>query len=292
MKSYHDIVGDGGSNILEQVAEQKDRIGRAMSQVKHRVAVGSGKGGVGKSTVTRALASAVASRGLKVAIVDADFNGPTQARMTGLQGAMPVPGVDGSIALPKSRDGVGVFSVGAFLPESEALNFASVSTGESHTWRATKEFAALGEVLASVAWGKLDVLLFDLPPGAERTLQFAEYLGPETSFLLVTIPSEVSRGVVARSVAALARTENPVLGYVENMSGYLCPDCGSIKPLFPEVKDGIVLDLSCLGRVPFDPALAFACDRGVSFVDLPETAATRALSAIAGRLVETLESAR
>jgi Mrp family chromosome partitioning ATPase len=291
MKSYHDIVGDGGSNILEQVTEQKDRIARALSQVKHRVAIGSGKGGVGKSTVTRALASAVASRGLKVAIVDADFNGPTQARMTGVHGTVPVPGIDG-IALPKSRDGVGVFSVGAFLPETESLDFTSVASGESHTWRATKEFAALGEVLASVAWGKLDVLLFDLPPGAERTLQFAEYLGAETSFVLVTIPSEVSRGVVARSVAALSRTENPVLGYVENMSGYLCPDCGSVKPLFPEVKDGISLALSCLGRVPFDPALAFACDRGVSFIDLPETAATRALSAIAGRLVESLESAR
>jgi ATP-binding protein involved in chromosome partitioning len=291
MKSYHDIVGDGGSNILEQVIEQKDRIAKALARVKHRVAVGSGKGGVGKSTVTRALAGALAARGFKVAIVDADFNGPTQARMTGLRGAVPVPGVDG-IALPTSRDGVGVFSVGAFLPESEALAFASVSHGESHTWRATKEFASLGEVLASVAWGKLDVLLFDLPPGAERTLQFAEFLGPATAFVLVTIPSEVSRGVVARSVAALSGSGNPLLGYVENMSGYYCSDCGGIKPLFPETKDGIVLDLSCLGRVPFDPALAFACDRGVAFHDLPETPATRALSAIAGRLVESLESAR
>jgi ATP-binding protein involved in chromosome partitioning len=288
MKSYHDIAGDGGSNILEQVGEQKDRISRALAKVRHRVAVGSGKGGVGKSTVTRALAAALAARGFKVAIVDADFNGPTQARMTGLRGAVPVPGAEG-IALPKSRDGVSVFSVGAFLPESEALDFASVSHGESHTWRATKEFAALGEVLASVAWGKLDVLLFDLPPGAERTLQFAEFLGEETSFVLVTIPSEVSRGVVARSVSALSGTQNPLLGFVENMSGYYCSDCAAIKPLFPETKNGIVLDLPCLGRVPFDPALAFACDRGVAFLDLPETPATRALSAIAGRLAESLE---
>jgi ATP-binding protein involved in chromosome partitioning len=291
MKTYHDIIGDGGSNILEQVTEHKERIASALSKVRHRVAIGSGKGGVGKSTVTRAMAAALAGRGLSVAILDADFNGPTQARMTGLGGAVPLPGADG-IMLPKSRDGVGVFSVGAFLPESEALDFASVSTGESHTWRATKEFAALGEVLASVAWGKLDVLLFDLPPGAERTLQFADFLGPATSFVLVTIPSEVSRGVVARSIAALAASENPLLGYVENMSGYFCADCGGIKPLFPETKDGIVLDLPCLGRVPFDPAVAFACDRGVAFLDLPETAATRALSAIAGRLVEAMEMAR
>jgi len=136
------------------------------------------------------------------------------------------------------------------------------------------------------------VLLFDLPPGAERTLQFAEFLGVETSFVLVTIPSEVARGVVARSVAALANTKNHLLGYVENMSGYFCADCGEVKAMFPEAKDGIVLDIPCLGRVPFDPALAFACDRGVAFLDLPETAATRALSAVAGRLLESLETAR
>ncbi len=291
MKSYHDIVGDGGSNILEQVTEQKDRIARALSRVRRRVAVGSGKGGVGKSTVTRALAAAVAARGHRAAIVDADFNGPTQARMTGLRGAWPSPGVDG-IALPMSSDGVGVFSVGAYLPESEALDFASVSRGESHTWRATKEFSALGEVLGSVAWGELDVLFFDLPPGAERTLQFADFLGNETSFVLVTIPSEVSRGVVARSVAALAGRENALLGYVENMSGYYCADCDEVKPLFPETQDGIALDLPCLGRIPFDPALALACDCGVAFADLPDTAATRALTAVAARLIERLELSR
>jgi ATP-binding protein involved in chromosome partitioning len=291
MKSYHDIAGDGGSNILEQVVEQKERIARALAGVKRRVAVGSGKGGVGKSTVTRALAAGLAARGFKIAVVDADFNGPTQARMTGLHGAVPVPGPEG-IALPRSRDGVAVFSVGAFLPESEALEFASVSSGESHTWRATREFAALGEVLGSVAWGSLDLLLFDLPPGSERTAQFADFLGGETSFLLVTIPSAVARGVVARSIAALSGADNALLGYVENMSGYWCADCGGVKPLYPETKDDVVLDLPCLGRIPFDPALAFACDRGVAFADLPATAATRALSAFASRLAETLELTR
>src|SRR5262249_54433711 len=155
----------------------------------------------------------------------------------------------------------------------------------SHTWRATREFTALGEVLTSVAWGALDVLLFDLPPGAERTIQYAEFLGPRTSFVLVTIPSEVSRGVVARSIAALAGSANAPLGYGGNWGGCFCAECGEVKPLFPETKDGgIVFDLPCLGRVPFDPALAFACDRGVPILDLPEPPATRALSAIAGRL--------
>ena len=290
MKSYHDIAGDGGSNIAEQVEAGREKIARALSGVRHRVAVGSGKGGVGKSTLTRALASALSARGLAVAILDADLNGPTQARMSGLRGAVPLPGPDG-LTLPRSRDGVRVFSVGELIPESQALEFASVASGDAHTWRATKEFALLGDLLGSIAWGRLDVLFFDLPPGAERTAQFADFLGDETSLVLVTLPSEISRGVVARSLAAVPDAKQRLAGYVENMSGYFCADCGEVKPLFPESGE-VPLDLPLLGRVPFDPALARACDRGVSLSELPASAATRALEGVAERLVQFLETPR
>ena len=136
------------------------------------------------------------------------------------------------VALPRTGTGIAVFSMGSLIPESEALEFESTAHGESHTWRATREFALLSESLGSFEWGALDVLMFDLPPGAERTVQYADFLGPRTSFLLVTIPSEVARGVVARSVAALSKGPNRLLGYVENMSGYYCRDCNAIKPLF------------------------------------------------------------
>ena len=231
MKSYHDIAGDGGSRVLEQVAEQRTRITDGLAGVRHLVAVGSGKGGVGKSTLTLHLAGALRARGLRIAILDADFNGPSQARMAGVQGALFVPGSH-KVALPRTRNGIGVFSMGSLIPESEALEFESAAQGESHTWRATREFALLGEILGSFEWGALDLLMFDLPPGAERTVQYADFLGPRTSFLLVTIPSEVARGVVARSVAALSKGPNRLLGYVENMSGYYCRDCNAIKPLF------------------------------------------------------------
>ena len=231
MKGYHDIVGDGGSGILEQVADQRARITDGLAGVRHLVAVGSGKGGVGKSTLTLHLAGALRARGLRIAILDADFNGPSQARMAGVQGALFVPGSK-KVALPRTSNGIGVFSMGSMIPESEALEFESAAQGESHTWRATREFALLGEILGSFEWGELDLLMFDLPPGAERTVQYADFLGPRTSFVLVTIPSEVSRGVVARSVAALSKGPNRLLGYVENMSGYYCRDCNDIKPLF------------------------------------------------------------
>ena len=185
--------------------------------------------------------------------------------------------------------------MGSFIPESEALEFESAAQGESHTWRATREFALLSEILGAVEWGPLDLLMFDLPPGAERTVQYADFLGPRTSFVLVTIPSEVSRGVVARSVAALSKGPNRVLGYVENMSGYYCRGCNAIKPLFGEpasperVREGGTLEIPCLGTVPFDPELARHCDTGIPLAE-PETRVGRALDHVAQQLLDRLES--
>jgi ATP-binding protein involved in chromosome partitioning len=177
------------------------------------------------------------------------------------------------------------------IPESQALEFDSAAPGESYTWRATREFALLGEILGSFEWGALDLLMFDLPPGAERTVQFADFLGPLTSFLLVTIPSEVARGVVARSVAALSKGSNRILGYVENMSGYYCRDCHAIKPLFIS-HESPGLEIPCLGTVPFDPELARYCDQGIAFEALHETAVGRAFEQIAQQLLDRLDSTR
>jgi ATP-binding protein involved in chromosome partitioning len=301
VKRYHDIAGDGGSRILEQVIEQRSRVADGLAGVRHLVAVGSGKGGVGKSTMTLHLAHALRSRGLRIAILDADFNGPSQARMAGVEGGVFVPGRE-KVALPRNSTGIGVFSMGSVIPESEALEFESAAANESHTWRATREFALLTEVLGSFEWGELDILLFDLPPGAERTVQYADFLDARTAFVLVTIPSDVSRGVVARSAAALATRSKRVLGYVENMSGYYCRDCNAIKPLFPSARpstrldralaQGSDLDLPCLGAVPFDPELARSCDKGLPLAGVADSPVGRALDEVATRLLERLEPSR
>jgi Mrp family chromosome partitioning ATPase len=207
--------------------------------------------------------------------------------MAGIQGALFVPGSH-KVALPRTSNGIGVFSMGSLIPESEPLDFESAAQGDSHTWRATREFALLGEILGSFEWGSLDLLMFDLPPGAERTVQYADFLGPRASFVLVTIPSEVARGVVARSVAALSKGPNRVLGYVENMSGYYCRDCDSIKPLFP--SESADMGIPCLGSVPFDPELAQHCDRGMPLTELPDTPVRQALDHVAQQLLDSLES--
>jgi ATP-binding protein involved in chromosome partitioning len=292
VKGYHDIAGDGGSRILEQVAEQRTRIADGLAGVRHLVAVGSGKGGVGKSTLTLQLAGALRARGLRIAILDADFNGPSQARMAGVQRTVFVPGAE-RVALPRTAAGIGVFSMGSLIPESQSLEFESTARGESHTWRATREFALLGEILGAFDWGALDLLLVDLPPGSDRTVQYADYLGARASFLLVTIPSQVALGVVARSVAALSRRPNRLLGYVENMSGYYCRDCGGVKPLFAsDAPASAPLEIPCLGSVPFDPELARHCDAGTPLAAPSETPVGRALDHVAQQLLNTLETNR
>ncbi len=288
MKSYYDIAGDGGSRILDQVAEQRARIAAGLAGVRHLVAVGSGKGGVGKSTLTLHLAGALRARGLRVAILDADFNGPSQARMAGVQSAVFVPGAE-KVALPRTANGIGVFSMGTLIPESDALDFESAARGDSHTWRATREFALLGEILGSFDWGTLDLLLVDLPPGADRTVQYADFLGPRASFLLVTIPSQVARGVVARSVAALSKNGGRMLGYVDNMRGYYCRDCSEVKPLF-DSPDTVDLGIPGLGSVPFDPDLARNCDLGMPFEAWCDTPVGRSIEQVARRLMDSLES--
>ena len=261
MKSYFDIVGDGGSRILDQVAAQRRKIETALAGVRHIVAVGSGKGGVGKSTLSLGLARALAATGRRAAVFDADLNGPSQAHLAGVGVAPPVPGPAGLVP-PRDAHGVGIVSLGSVLPAGASLEFESVSDGDTQVWRASREFAAAGELIASVAWDELDLLVVDLPPGAERTFQWAEFLGRRAAIVLVTLPSDLARDVVARTLAALGRTPNRVLGYIENMDGYCCPGCGEVRPLF-ERASGEGLDLPCLGRVPFEPGLGGTADRAI-----------------------------
>ena len=289
MRSYSQIEGDGGSGVAGQIADLEAAIARRMDGIRHVVAVGSGKGGVGKSTLTRQLGAVLAAAGKRVGILDADLNGPSQAMLNGVRNVPPLPGDEG-LLLPVSREGVKVLSVGSLLAEGEALSWPSASPRHTHVWRATRELAKLAELLSAVHWGPLDVLLADLPPGPERTAQFADFLGPQTAVVLVSIPSALARGVVARSVSALGALPNRLLGYVENMSGYACAGCGTVRPLFPASKEAAELSLPCLGRVPFDPQLAALSDDGRAITEVPEAGpVAAALTETARTLFERLE---
>lgn len=289
MRTYSQIEGDGGSAVAEQIAGLEAAIARRMAGIRHVVAVGSGKGGVGKSTLTRQLGAVLAAAGKRVGILDADLNGPSQALLNGVRNVPPLPGEEG-LLLPVSRDGLKVLSVGSLLAEGEALTWPSAAAGHSHVWRATREFAKLAELLSAVHWGPLDVLLVDLPPGPERTAQFADFLGLQAAVVLVSIPSALARGVVARSISALAPLPNRLLGYVENMSGYACAGCGTVRPLFPESREAAGLALPCLGRIPFDPQLAALSDEGRAITEAAGAGpVATALAEVARNLIQRLE---
>ena len=281
MKRYRDIAGDGGSNIVGQVEAQQARLGERLRQVRAIVAVVSGKGGVGKSSMTANLAGAFALAGSRVGVLDADLNGPSMATMLGVRGRTLVVGAAG-VEPPAGALGIRVMSMDLLLAgDTTPLTWDAPSQAEAHTWRGTMEANALREFLADTAWGALDVLLMDLPPGTDRLATIVGMVPALAGTVIVTIPSDVSRLVVGRSLTVARAAPAPVLGLIENMAG-MFPGPGA---------EGLARDggVPFLGRVPFDPGLAAAADRGEPYVAVaPESPAARALCSIADRLRQTL----
>ena len=283
-KRYKDIAGDGGSNIERQVSEQHARLHARLAEVRAIVAVVSGKGGVGKSSLTANLAASWALEGRRVGVLDADLNGPSMATMLGVRGRRLVVGAEG-VAPPEGALGVRVMSMDLLLPSDDApLVWEAPTQAESHTWRGAMEANALREFLADTAWGALDVLLLDLPPGTDRLVTVASLLPTLSGTIVVTIPSEVAHLVVRKSITIAAQAKAPVLGLVENMAG-----------LFPG-PSGVDLareaGIPFLGAVPFDPALAAAADFGEPLVaSAPTCEAARALTTIARTVAAALARA-
>jgi ATP-binding protein involved in chromosome partitioning len=277
VKKYRDIAGDGGSNIVGQVEAQQARLTARLKDVKAIVAVVSGKGGVGKSSLTANLAGALALGGARVGVLDADLNGPSMAKMLGVRGRSLSVSAEG-VEPPAGALGIRVMSMDLLLADDATpLTWDAPSQAEAHTWRGTMEANALREFLADTGWGALDALLIDLPPGTDRLATIAGLLPALAGTVIVTIPSDVSHLIVRKSITVARQSKAPVLGLVENMTG-MFPGPGG-EALAREA------DIPFLGQVPFDPALAAAADRGEPYVAAaPDTPAARALTAIAARV--------
>lgn len=290
-KRYAEIVGDGGSNILAQVAEMAGRIRARMAQIRWKVAIASGKGGVGKSAITANLAAALAVQGKRVGILDADLNGPSIAKLLGVRAERLRFSPEG-LHPAEGPCGVKVLSMDLFLPDDLApLTWQAPSREGSFVWRETMEATALKELLAATAWGELDVLLLDLPPGAPRLPVVAELLPDLDGAVVVTIPSEVSRLVVGRAVELARSHDVKLLGVVENMTAYLCEGCGAVGELFGAGAGALAeaVGLRSLGRIPFDPRVGRCADLGIPYaLAHAETAGGQAFRALAERLTEAL----
>lgn len=253
-RTYRDVSGPDRSELAGQVAEQRARVQRRLSQVRHVVAIASGKGGVGKSWVTAQLARALAPRlDGGVGVVDADLKSPTVARMLECRGPLSVTAEGVIPALAGS--GVRLISTELLLDQGQPLRW-NEHGGERFVWRGTLETGALREFLSDVAWGPLDILLVDLPPGSEKLPDLAELVPGLSGAVMVTLPSEESGSSVERTMHAAREARVRILGVIENMSGYRCPDCGNTHPLFTGSAGALLAEkfgVPLLGRIPFSP---------------------------------------
>jgi len=253
-RTYSEVTGGDSSGLLEQVGRQRSRVAERLSAVRRVVAVISGKGGVGKSWVAGALARELARERLAVGVVDADLQSPTIARMLGATGPLVVEH-DGVIPARGDHD-VRVMSMDLLLDDETPLRF-SRDPGESHTWRSVAENGALREFLSDVKWGALDALIVDMPPDAQRLSDLATLVPNLAGAITVTIPSLESRRSVARAMRVARDLGIPLLGIVENMSGYACDACHDVRPLF-NGDAGMSLarefDVLLLATIPFAPA--------------------------------------
>ena len=243
-------------------AEQEQRLKTKMSKIKHKIAVISGKGGVGKSTITVNLAAAFTLQGYKnkVGVLDADIHGPCVPKMLGLKGQKIIGGPDGTLFPVSGKRGIKVVSMDFLLPNDEV----------PVVWRGPLKMRIIQQFLADIAWGELDFLLVDLPPGTgDEPLSVMQLIPDIDGVIIVTMPSEVSQAVVKKAITFAKQLGVPVIGIIENMSGFVCPECGATLNIF---KTGggkkIAEDLSVpyLGKIPIDPAICVDSDSGTPFV--------------------------
>jgi ATP-binding protein involved in chromosome partitioning len=249
------------SEIKKDIAEKENLLRIRMSKVKHKIAIISGKGGVGKSVITANLAIAFSLHGhtKKVGILDADIHGPCIPKMLGIRGKHLQGGPMG--AFPVSGPlGVEVVSMDFLLPEDETPVI----------WRGPLKMSAIRQFLSEIVWGNLDFLFIDLPPGTgDESLSVMQLLPEMDGVIIVTIPSEVSQVVVKKAVTFARQLNIPIIGIVENMSGFICPQCGARYDIFKsgggrKISDD--LDVPFLGSIPIDPMICKDSDKGNPFV--------------------------
>jgi ATP-binding protein involved in chromosome partitioning len=263
VRTYAEVDEGDRSNLLGQVVAQRERVTKRLAGVRHVVAVVSGKGGVGKSLVSTGLAVALAHAGRAVGLVDADLHGPTAARMLGVRSTSLVVG-EREVEPARAASGVRVMSSDLLLAEGAPLAWREPGH-DGFVWRGTLAAGMLREFLGDVAWGPLDLLLVDMPPGSERLDTLVELVPGLRGAVVVTIPSEASYRAVKRAVEAARAARVEILGIVENMAGYRCGGCREDGPLFAGdagERLGRESGAPVLARVPFDPALQSKIDSG------------------------------
>jgi ATP-binding protein involved in chromosome partitioning len=249
--------------------------------VERILAVASGKGGVGKSTVAVNLALALRARGLRVGLLDADIHGPSVPLMTGVSDVRPRMLEEKKI-VPIERFGIALVSMGFFLDDRSPV-----------IWRGPMVMSIVRQFLKDVVWGDLDILVVDLPPGTgDAQLTLLQEV-PVAGGIIVTTPQDVALQDVKRGITMFETVQTPILGVIENMSEYVCPRCGTHEAIFGSDggrREAQALNVQLLGTIPLVSDLRASMDRGTPlFIDQPEHLVSRSLADIADQVIATLD---
>ncbi len=260
---------------------QEQALKDTLARIKHKFLVMSGKGGVGKTSVSVNIAIALANQGYQVGLMDVDLHGPDVPRMLGLEG-MVGAGRNEKLAPMPYSDNLRAISIESLMPNKD----------DAVIWRGPLKHSAISQFISDVDWGDLDFLIVDSPPGTgDEPLSVAQTIS-DCRPIIVTTPQEVALWDIRKSINFCKKIDRELFGLVENMSGYVCPHCGKAVELFGTgggEKTAKEFGINFLGRIPFDPNLVKAGDEGSSFQDAyKDTDAARAFAQIAGYLARLM----
>jgi Mrp family chromosome partitioning ATPase len=251
--------GSSTHQAQAHLAQQDLAINKSLGKIKRKILVMSGKGGVGKSTVAVNLALGLADRGYKVGLMDVDLHGPDICRMLNLQGTLEPVGPDQLVPPLVYQENVKVVS----------LEYMMKDRDEAIIWRGPLKIQAIRQFVADMDWGALDYLVVDAPPGTgDEPLSVAQTI-PNIQALVVTTPQEVALADVRKSINFCKTIKMPVLGLVENMSGFICPHCEHKVDIFSSgggEQTARDFDLPFLGRIPMDPRVVTGGDAGQPYL--------------------------
>lgn len=267
----------------EKNNQEEQRLNDTLSRIKHKIIVLSGKGGVGKSTVAVNLAAALAAAGKQTGIMDVDIHGPSVPKLLGID-KIPLDQQQNRIIPVQYSNNLKVMSIGSLLPDSS----------EPVVWRGPLKHNAIKQFIMDVQWDDLDYLIVDSPPGTgDEPLSVCNLISNPDGAVIVTTPQDVSLLDVRKSVTFCKRINLPVLGVVENMSGFRCPHCSEIIDIFKSGGGETMaaeMDIPFLGRLPLDPSITAGGDSGRPFVsDDNESDGAKNFKAIVEKLITKIE---
>ncbi len=276
-------IQDGISAAQKQKqaqAAQDAAVTDSLSRIKNKIIIMSGKGGVGKTSTSVNLATALAGKGFKVGLMDVDLHGPDIPRMLGLNGMLEMSADGKKLAPIAYSDNLKVVSIESLTPSKD----------DAIIWRGPIKYSAIKQFIGDVQWGELDFLLIDSPPGTgDEPLTVAQTI-KDAKAIVVTTPQEISLADVRKSISFCKTVKMGIVGIVENMSGYSCPHCGGTVDLFGSgggERTAAEMGLNFLGKIPFDPHVVSCGDAGTAIVEKEsESAVARAFSSIADKLVQ------